>query len=96
MRGGVSTDNGPTVIVVQQNDADEGVNGVDDVEDDDPAGSEDDESDSVDTTPGNPPLEANVPEDEGNQDEVLTDDEETQEGEDQAEGSTLNAEGLER
>ena len=84
------------LIVVQQNNADEGVNGVEDVEDEDPAGSEDDESDSVDTTPGNPLLEDNVPEDEGNQDEVLTDDEETQGGEDQAEGPTLNAEGLRR
>ena len=96
MRGGVSTDNGPTVIVVQQNDADEGVNGVEDVDDDDPEGNEDDDSDSVDTNSGNPLLEDIVPDDDGEQDGVLTDDEETQGGNGQTEGLTFNAEGVRR
>ena len=92
----MSTDNSPTVIVVQQNDADEGVNGVEDMDDGNPEGNKDDDSDSVDTTPGNPLLEDNVPDDEGDQDEVLAADEETQGGNNQAEGLTFNAEGVRR
>ena len=81
---------------MQQNDADEGVTGVEDVDDDNPAGSKDDESESLDTIPRHPLLEDNVLEDEKEQDEVLTDDEETQGGDDQAGGSTFNAEGIRR
>ena len=37
-----------------------------------------------------------MPDDEGEQDEVLTGDKETQGGDDQAEGSTFNGEGVRR
>ena len=77
VRDVMSTDNGPTVIVVQQNNADEGVNSDKDVDDNDSEGNNDDDSDSVNTTPGNPLLEDNVPDDEGEQNGVLTDNEET-------------------
>ena len=92
----MSTDNDPTVIVVQQNNVGEGVNNEDDDDDDNPEGNENDDSDSVDTTPGNPLLEDNVPDDEREQDEVLTGDDETQGENDQAEGLTFNAEGVRR
>ena len=72
-------------IIVQQNNVDEG---LDNDEDDD------------DNKPGpwseNPLWEDNVPNNEGEQDGVLTDNDETQGGNDQAEGSTFNAEGLRR
>ena len=96
VRDGVSTDNGPTVIIVQQQNVDEGVDNDEDDDDNKPEDSENDDSDSIDTTPKKPLLEDNVPNNEGEQDGVLTDNDETQGGNDQAEGSTFNAEGLRR
>ena len=56
--------------------------------------SEHDGSGSVDTTPENPIQEDNVPNDEGEQDGALTDNDETRGENDQAEDSTFNAEGM--
>ena len=51
---------------------------------------------SIDTTPENPFLDTNAVNDGGEQDEVMPDDNETQGGNDQAEGSTFNEEDLRR
>ena len=50
----------------------------------------------VDTTPENPLLDNNVVNDGREQDGVMPDDDKTQGGNDQAEGSTFNEEGLRR
>ena len=86
----VSTDNDPTIIKVQQNSGDEGVDNDEDDDNDNPEDSENDDSDSVDTTPENLLLEDKVLIDEGKQYGVLTDNDETQGGNNQAEGSTFN------
>ena len=96
VRDVVSTDNDPTVIVLQQNSGDEGMDDDDDDDNYNPEDSENDNSDSVDTTQENPSLEDNVVNDKGEQDGVLTDDNETQGEKNKAEGSTFNAEGLRR
>ena len=82
VRDVVSTDYDPTAIILQQNGGDEGVYDNEDDDKDNPEDSENDGSDSVDTTPENPVLEDNVVNDEGEQDGVLTDDDETQGGND--------------
>ena len=92
----VSTDNDPTVIIVQYNNVDEGVDNDEDDDNDNPEDNENDDSDSVDTTPGNALVEDNVSNDDGEQDGIVTDDDETQGENDQAEGSTFNAEGMRR
>ena len=96
VRGVVGTNYDPTVIILQQNSGDEGVDNDENDDDDNPEDSENDDSDSIYTTPENPLLENNAITDEGEQDGVLTDDDEAQGGNDQAEGSTFNAEGLRR
>ena len=60
VRDAMSTDNDPTIIVVQQNHVNEGVHNDKDDNGDDPEGNKNDDSDSIDTTPGNPLLEHNV------------------------------------
>ena len=74
----MSTDNDPTIIKVQQNSGDEGVDNDEDDDNDNPEDSENDDSDSVDTTPENLLLEDKVLIDEGKQYGVLTDNDETQ------------------
>ena len=96
VRDVVGTDNGPTVIILQQNSGDEGVDNDKDDDDNNPEDSGNDDSDSVDTTPENPLLEDNTVADEREQDGVLTEDDETQWGNDQAEGTTFNAARLRR
>ena len=54
VRNVVNTNNDPAIIVLQQNVDDEGVNDDEDDDNVNPAGDENDDSDSVDTTPENP------------------------------------------
>ena len=94
----MNTNDDPTIILLQHNIGNEGVDDEEDGDDDNPAEDENGDSDSVDTTPENPLLDANAVNGGGEQDQdgVMPDDNETQGGNEQAEGSTFDEEGLRR
>ena len=92
----VAPDNGPTIIVMQQNIEDEGDDEEQNDDNDAPQENEDDDSDSADTTPENPLLEADLDNDDGEQDGVLPDDVETQGENTHAEGTIFDQEGVRR
>ena len=96
VRDVMNTNNDPTIIVLQQNIGDEEVDDEDDGEVDNSAEDENDDLDSVHTTPENPLLDTNAVNDRGEQYGVMSDYNETQGGNDQAEGFTFNEEGLRR
>ena len=77
VRGVVDTNDGPAIIMLQQNIGDEGVDNEEDGGDNNPEEDENDDSDSVDTTPENPLMDDNTADDEGEQDGVITNDDET-------------------
>ena len=74
----MTTNNDPTIIVLQQNMDDEGEDEEEGGDDDIPEEDKNDDSDSVDRTPGNPLLDNNTVTDRGGQDMVLSDSNETQ------------------
>ena len=73
MRGDATTGNDPTIIVLQQNIADEGEDEEEEGDDDTSEEDENDDSYSVGTTPGNPLLDDITVNNGGEQDEVQLD-----------------------
>ena len=67
VRDVMNTNNDPTIIVLQQNIGDEGVDDEEDGEVDNSAEDENDDLDSVHTTPENPLLDTNAVNDRGEQ-----------------------------
>ena len=92
----MNTNNDPTIIVLQQNVGDEGVDDEENGDDDTPEEDKNDDSDtdSVETIPDNSLLSNDVVNDGEEQDRVMPDNDKTQGGNDQTEGSAFNEEGL--
>ena len=81
VRDVVNTNDDSTIIVLQQNIGDEGVDDEEDGDNVNPAEDENDDLHSINTTPENPLLDTKGVNDGGEQDGVMPDDDETAKGE---------------